>query len=83
MELPTDHQVHQPTVDQPLYAPFWQRRLHQGDAEQRGAVPTLAKGDVVILDNLGSHKGQAIRRAIRAAGAHLIFLSPYSPDSIH
>ncbi|NKJ77642.1 IS630 family transposase, partial [Rhizobium leguminosarum bv. viciae] len=43
-------------------------------------VPTLAKGDVVILDNLGSHKGQAIRRAIRAAGAHLIFLPPYSPD---
>jgi transposase len=42
--------------------------------------PTLAKGDVVILDNLGSHKGQAARRAIRAAGAHLLFLPPYSPD---
>ena len=43
-------------------------------------APTLAKGDIVILDNLGSHKGQAARRAIRAAGAHLFFLPPYSPD---
>ena len=32
------------------------------------------------MDNLGSHKGQAVRRAIRKAGAHLIFLPPYSPD---
>ena len=43
-------------------------------------VPTLAPGDVVVLDNLGSHKGKAVRRAIRKAGAHLIFLPPYSPD---
>jgi transposase len=43
-------------------------------------VPTLKPGDVVILDNLGSHKGQAVRRAIRAAGAKLLFLPPYSPD---
>jgi transposase len=43
-------------------------------------VPTLAPGDVVVLDNLGSHKGQAVRAAIRAAGAHLLFLPPYSPD---
>jgi transposase len=43
-------------------------------------VPTLVKGDVVVMDNLGSHKGQAVRAAIRAAGAHLIFLPPYSPD---
>src|SRR5947199_7266136 len=43
-------------------------------------APTLAKGDVVVLDNLGSHKGQAVRRAIRAVGAHLLFLPPYSPD---
>ena len=32
------------------------------------------------MDNLGSHKGQAVRKAIRAAGAHLLFLPPYSPD---
>lgn len=43
-------------------------------------VPTLQPGDVVVLDNLGSHKGQAVRRAIRSAGAHLLFLPPYSPD---
>lgn len=43
-------------------------------------VPTLSPRDVVILDNLGSHKGQAARAAIRAAGAHLLFLPPYSPD---
>jgi transposase len=43
-------------------------------------VPTLKQGDVVVLDNLGSHKGQAARKAIRAAGVHLLFLPPYSPD---
>ena len=43
-------------------------------------VPTLAPGDIVILDNLGSHTGQRARRAIRRAGAHLLFLPPYSPD---
>jgi transposase len=43
-------------------------------------VPTLKPGDVVILDNLGSHKGQAVRDAIRKAGAKLFFLPPYSPD---
>jgi len=43
-------------------------------------IPTLRPGDVVVLDNLGSHKGKAVRKAIRAAGAHLFFLPPYSPD---
>ncbi len=43
-------------------------------------VPTLSPGDVVVLDNLGSHKSKAVRRAIRNAGAHLFFLPPYSPD---
>ena len=43
-------------------------------------VPTLRSGDIVIIDNLGSHKGMAVRRAIRAAGAKLFFLPPYSPD---
>ena len=47
--------------------------------EQR-LVPTLRQGDIVVLDNLGSHKSVAVRRAIRAAGAKLIFLPPYSPD---
>jgi putative transposase len=43
-------------------------------------VPTLKPGDLVILDNLGSHKGKAVRQAIRAAGARLMFLPKYSPD---
>jgi transposase len=43
-------------------------------------VPTLAQGDIVIMDNLGSHKSQAVRKAIRAAGAKLFFLPAYSPD---
>ncbi len=43
-------------------------------------VPALRPGDIVIMDNLGSHKGPAVRQAIRGAGAKLIFLPPYSPD---
>jgi transposase len=43
-------------------------------------VPSLTPGDIVALDNLGSHKGSAVRRAIRAAGAKLFFLPKYSPD---
>jgi transposase len=42
--------------------------------------PSLRPGDIVILDNLGSHKGSAVRRAIRSAGARLFFLPKYSPD---
>lgn len=47
---------------------------------EQALVPTLRPGDVVVLDNLGSHKGKAVRRAIRGAGAHLLFLPAYSPD---
>lgn len=43
-------------------------------------IPTLKPGDIVILDNLGSHKGEAVRKAIRAAGARLLFLPPDSPN---
>jgi transposase len=43
-------------------------------------IPTLMPGDIVVMDNLGSHKGQAVRKAIRSAGAKLFFLPPYSPD---
>ena len=43
-------------------------------------VPELKPGDTVIMDNLGSHKGQGVRAAIEAAGAKLAFLPPYSPD---
>ena len=43
-------------------------------------IPTLRPGDIVVLDNLGSHKGSDVRDAIEAAGARLVFLPPYSPD---
>jgi transposase len=43
-------------------------------------VPTLKRGDIVVIDNLGSHKGKAVRRAVHAVGARLVFLPPYSPD---
>lgn len=47
---------------------------------ERALAPTLNPGDVVVMDNLGSHKGVAVRKAIRIAGAHLLFLPPCSPD---
>ena len=43
-------------------------------------LPTLAPGDIVVMDNLGSHKGRAVRDAIRSVGAHRLLLPPYSPD---
>jgi len=47
---------------------------------EKELVPTLGPGDIVIMDNLGSHKAKAVRQAIRKAGAKLIFLPKYSPD---
>ncbi len=43
-------------------------------------VPTLRPGDIVVMDNLGSHKGKAVRKAIQSAGAKLFLLPKYSPD---
>ncbi|MEW5424982.1 transposase, partial [Amorphus sp. 3PC139-8] len=43
-------------------------------------LPTLRPGDIVVMDNLGSHKSAAIGRMIRGAGARLWYLPPYSPD---
>ena len=43
-------------------------------------VPTLHRGDVVVLDNLAVHKQPEVRAAIEAVGAHVRFLPPYSPD---
>lgn len=43
-------------------------------------APTLAAGEVVIMDNLGAHKVKGIREAIEARGARVIYLPPYSPD---
>lgn len=43
-------------------------------------VPTLRPGDLVILDNLSSHKVHGVRQSIEAAGARVVYLPPYSPD---
>ena len=43
-------------------------------------VPELAKGDIVVMDNLPAHKVTGVRQAIEAAGACLLYLPPYSPD---
>ena len=47
---------------------------------QTQLAPTLNKGDVVIMDNLAAHKSKAAEKAIRARGAWILFLPPYSPD---
>ena len=61
-------------LDQPINGEWFRAYVEQA------LIPTLKPGDVVVLDNLGSHRGKAVRKAIRQAGAHLIFLPPYSPD---
>jgi transposase len=61
-------------VDQPM-----NRRIFDVWVETQLA-PTLAKGDVVILDNLPAHKSQTAEDAIKAKGAWLLYLPPYSPD---
>jgi transposase len=47
---------------------------------QQHLVPSLQRGDIVIMDNLSSHKRTEVRQAIESVGAHLLYLPPYSPD---
>jgi transposase len=47
---------------------------------QQQLIPVLKPGDIVVMDNLGSHKSAVLRQIIRAAGARLWYLPPYSPD---
>ena len=47
---------------------------------ERVLMSALKPGDIVIMDNLGSHKAKAVRKAIRSVGARLLFLPKYSPD---
>ncbi len=61
-------------VDRPM-----NRRIFEAYVETQLA-PTLAKGDLVILDNLAAHKSTRAEAAIRARGAWILFLPPYSPD---
>jgi transposase len=46
----------------------------------QGLAPTLRTGDLVIMDNLATHKIRGVREAIQAQGARLLYLPPYSPD---
>ena len=61
-------------VDRPLNGVIFKAYVEQVLA------PTLTQGDIVILDNLASHKVAGIRQAIAATGATLVYLPPYSPD---
>ncbi len=61
-------------VDRPM-----NRRIFETYVETQLA-PTLRHGDVVILDNLAAHKSQKVEQMVRAKGAWLLFLPPYSPD---
>ena len=61
-------------VDGPINGAFFRAYIEQF------LVPALRPGDIVVLDNLGSHRSGAVRSAILDAGAKLAFLPPYSPD---
>jgi transposase len=61
-------------LDGPINAEAFQAYIDQV------LVPALSQGDIVVMDNLGSHKRPGVRAAIEAAGASLLYLPPYSPD---
>jgi transposase len=61
-------------LDGPITGPAFRAYVEQFLA------PSLAPGDVVVLDNLAAHKVNGVRRAVAAAGASLLYLPPYSPD---
>ena len=66
--------VAQKAFDKPMNAATFE------DWVEKCLVPTLSKGDVVVMDNLSSHKGPRVEKLIEAAGAELQYLPPYSPD---
>jgi transposase len=61
-------------LDGPINGEFFQAYIDQV------LIPELRPGDIVVMDNLGSHKGAGVREAIEAVGASLLYLPPYSPD---
>jgi transposase len=61
-------------IDQPMNGPIFRAYV------ERCLVPTLAPGDIVVMDNLAAHKVSGVREAIEAAGARVLYLPPYSPD---
>ena len=70
LEGPTAAMVIEGTTDAAVFRAYVKHVL----------VPVLAPGQIVVLDNLSSHKGDEIRQMIEAAGCGLWFLPPYSPD---
>jgi transposase len=66
--------VAQKAYDQPMNAAMFEEWV------EKCLVPTLSKGDVVVMDNLSSHKGPRVEKLITDAGAQLRYLPPYSPD---
>ena len=66
--------VAQKAFDKPMNAATFEEWV------EKYLVPTLSKGDIVVMDNLSSHKGPRVEQLIEAAGAELRYLPPYSPD---
>jgi len=66
--------VAQKAFDRPINAASFEEWV------EKCLVPTLSKGDIVVMDNLSSHKGPRVEQLIKAAGAELRYLPPYSPD---
>jgi transposase len=66
--------VAQKAFDKPMNAALFEQWV------ENCLVPTLSKGDIVFMDNLSSHKGPRVEQLIKAAGAELRYLPPYSPD---
>jgi transposase len=61
-------------IDRPMNSAIFKVYLEQC------LIPTLRAGDIVVMDNLSSHKNIEVRQIIEAAGAKLLYLPPYSPD---
>lgn len=61
-------------IDKPMNSAIFRTYL------ERCLVPTLEPGDIVVMDNLSSHKSEEVRELIEGAGASLLYLPPYSPD---
>jgi transposase len=61
-------------IDKPMNSLIFRTYL------ERCLVPTLNPGDIVVMDNLSSHKSEKVREIVEAAGASLLYLPPYSPD---
>jgi len=66
--------VAQKAFDRPINAASFEEWV------EKYLVPSLSPGDIVVMDNLSSHKGPRVEQLITAAGAQLRYLPPYSPD---